>query len=166
MGKKKTTQTQSGSQNFNTANTYGWQETPDTKDIEAFRNWKPQVDPGLSYQYGNARNKLRSSFINPLGGYATPQMQDALQRSGERALNQDEAQAYRGGQYDVNNQRSGQLGMLAGLTAPRLTQTGSSGSGTSSGTTNTSQSGGLFGDILGAGSQVASAGLLGKNRRT
>ena len=56
----------------------------------------------------------------------------------------------REGQYDVNQQRMGQLGTLAALTAPHIVQTGGSGttSGTSSGTGTQTQSGGLLGDVL------------------
>lgn len=168
--------------NNTSANTFGWQNMSDTEDIKSLRGFTPQIDPGLGYQYANAKNRHRNSFINPLGGYQTAQMTDALQRSGERQLNQDQAQAFRGGQYDVNNQRLGQLGTLASLTAPRLTQTGSTNSGTSTdtssgtasgtssgtgtnvGNSNTIQSGDLLGQILGAGAMVGSSALTGKNR--
>jgi hypothetical protein len=160
MTKKKTkteqTSTNSGTQNSNYANSnsYDWKTAPDTPDTEAFRGWRPQVDPGLGYQYANAKNQLTSSFNNPLGGYQTPQMRDAQLRTGMRNLNQDESQAFRQGANDVNAQRGTQLGTLAALTHPQLVQTGSSGnasgtsSGTSSGTGTTTQSGGLLGDIL------------------
>lgn len=180
MGKKtqKTTQNSTTSQNtasnsaYNNAsnNTYGWETAPDTADTKAFREWKPQIDPGLGAQYGEARNQLRSSFINPLGGYGTAQMRDAQQRTGERRLNQDESSAYRSANYDVNNQKAGQLGTLAALTQPRLVQTGATNSGTASGTGSmtgtgsgsgtTVESGDLLGQILGGASQVGSAALL------
>lgn len=144
MAKKKS-ETKTTQDYANTAQ-YGWQQSPDSPDIEAYRSYKPQADPGIGYQYANQRNKLNSSFIDPLGGYSTPQMRDAQKRTGLRELGQDEAQAHRAGAYDVNQQRMGQLGSLAALTAPRLTQTGSS--GTSSGTQNTTQGNNLFGDIL------------------
>lgn len=168
MGKKKTTQTQNTQTAYNNQNAYGQIKPEDTPDIQAFRGWNPQIDPGLGAQYGAAKNKLRSSFINPLGGYQTAGMQDAQQRTGERNLNQDEAQAYRGAYYDANNQKQGQLGSLASLTAPRIVQTGSSGTGTGNMTGTTVQSGDLLGQILGGASQVGSAALMrpGKNRGT
>jgi hypothetical protein len=169
MGKKKQTSTQSGTQsgtqntNFNNTSTFDWKTAPDTPDTEAFRGWRPQIDPGLGYQYGQARNQLTSSFNDPLGGYSTPQMRDAQQRTGSRNLNQDESQAFRQGANDVNTRRGTQLGTLAALNHPQLVQTGSSGnasgtsSGTSSGTGQTVQSGGFWGDL-------ALASMQGKSR--
>lgn len=152
MAKKKsdTKTTQQQSQNYANTASYGWQQTPDSEDIKAFRAYEPQKDPGIGYQYANQRNKLNSSFIDPMGGYGTAQTRDAQLRTGLRSLGQDEAQAHRLGQYDVNQQKMGQLGSLAALTAPRLTQTGSTGSssGTMSGTSNTTQGNNLFGDVL------------------
>lgn len=180
MSKKKSTtqQTQNTSQQssgsssgqYANQNFYGEYVPSSTADIEAFRGWKPQIDPGLSYQYGNARNNLRKSLISPTGGYRTAAMDDAIMRSGERSLNQDEAQAYRGATYDQNSLRAGQLGSLAALTRPSLVQTGSTGlsSGTSSGsqtgqmsgTGTVQQSGGLFGDLLGGAATIGSAALM------
>lgn len=160
MSKKKSTTTQNQQQSYNSAQTYGQIAPQDTADIQSFRGWKPQIDPGLGAQYGAAKNRLRSSFINPLGGASTPQMQDAQQRTGERNLNMDEAQAFRGAYGDANSQRGGQLGSLAALTSPHILQTGSSGSGNMAGTANTVQSGDLLGQIISGASQVG-AGYLG-----
>jgi hypothetical protein len=160
MGKKKSKQTQQSQQSFSNQNTYGQITPTDTADISAFREWKPQIDPGLGAQYGAAKNRLRSSFINPLGGYATAGMQDAQQRTGERNLNQDESQAYRNAYYDQNQQRAGQLSGLAALTSPRIVNTGSSGSSMGSGTGTAVQSGDLLGQLLSGGAQVGSAALL------
>ncbi len=162
MGKKKstTTQTQQSQQAFNT-NQSGSTTVQDTPDIQAYRQWQPQTDPGLSYQYANARNRLNDSFDNPLGGYATAGMRDAIQRSGNRQLNQDESQAFRSGAYDVNQQKAGQLGNLAGLTRGVNTTGTSSGTGTmsGSGTGTTTQSGISWGEILGAAAQVGGGAL-------
>lgn len=162
MAKKKTTtnQTQNQSQNtqFNNTASYGEYKPTDTADISAFRDFRPQADPGIAAQYGAERNRLNQSFINPLGGQYSPHIADAIKRSEGRDISQRESQAFREGAYDVNNQRAGQLGSLAALTAPRLIQTGSSGtgSGTSTGSMQGTQVQGnnLFGDIL----QTAQAG--------
>lgn len=138
-GKDKSKTTQSQNTSFNNQAQYGWQQTPDTADTSALRSWKPQIDPGLASQYGRARNDLNSSFLNPIGGYTNASLQEKQRRTGMENLNQQEAQAFRGGQYDVNQQRLGQLGTLASLTAPRLTQTGSSGTGNMTGQSDTSQ---------------------------
>ncbi len=162
MGKKKniTDTKQQSTQAFNTA-TSGSTSVPDTPDIQAYRDWQPQGDPGLGYQYANARNRLNQSFDNPLGGYATPAMRDAMLRTGNRQLNQDESQAFRQQAYDINNQRSGQLGSLAALTRGSNTTGTSSGTGNMSGTgtATQSQSGISWGEILGAGAQVGSAAI-------
>jgi len=173
MGKKtqKTDTKQQSTQSFNTA-TSGSTSVPDTPDIQAFRGWQPQTDPGLSYQYANARNRLNQSFDNPLGGYATPAMRDAMLRTGNRQLNQDESQAFRQGAYDVNQQKAGQLGSLAALTRGQKTSGTSSGTGNMSGTGTTTQSGISWGEILGAAAQVGGAALGvpgiggGKNKST
>lgn len=164
MGKKKISTTQTGTQNYSNQNQYAQIAPQETQDTQAFRGWNPQTDPGLGAQYANARNNLRGSFINPLGGYATAGMRDAQQRTGERNLNQDEAQVFRQGSYDVNQQRSGQLGSLAALTQPRVVQSGSSGTGTGSGISSTVQSGDLIGQLIGGASQVGSAAIMGKKR--
>lgn len=163
MGKKKTTQTttQNQQQAYN-ANTASSSSVPDTPDIQAYRAFQPQVDPGLGYQYANARNKLNQSFDNPLGGYATPEMRDAMLRTGNRQLNQDEAQAFRAGTYDVNQQKAGQLGNLASLTRGTNTTGTSSGTGTMTGTgTGTTQQSGIsWGEILGAAANVGGSALM------
>lgn len=156
MSKKKTETKQQ--QSYSSANTYGQIAPDDTADVKAFRDFRPQTDPGLAAQYGNAKNQLTSSFDNPLGGYQTAQTRDAQQRTGLRQLNQDEALAFRQGTYDQNQQRAGQLSSLAALTSPRILQTGASGTGAMSGTQ--VQSGDLLGQILGGASQVGSAALL------
>jgi hypothetical protein len=160
MSKKKTKTDQTQSQNYANTNTYSQIAPEDTADIKAFRDFRPQTDPGLAAQYGNAKNQLTSSFNNPLGGYATAGMRDAQQRTGLRNLNQDESQAFRSGAYDQNQQRLGQVSSLAALTAPRLVQSGSSGSGNMTGSSTQVQSGDLLGQLIGAGSQVGSAALL------
>jgi len=152
------TNNQTSNQGFNNQNTYDFLTAPDTEDIKALRGWRPQIDPGIASQAGNARNKLRSSFINPLGGYATPAMQEAIQRAGERNINQDESQAYRGAFYDANQQRAGQLGTLANLTAPHLVGTGTT--GTSTGTTTGNQVGTSTGTSSGTSGGTSSGTTL------
>lgn len=144
MAKKKSNTAQS--QQYSNTAQYDWQNTPDTPDTAAYRNYRPEIDPSIAYGAANSRNRLNSSFINPLGGRLTGDMQDKLLRAGNRQIDQDASQAFRLGQYDVNQQRGGQLAGLAALTAPRLVQTGSSGTG--SGTSNTTQGNNLFGDVL------------------
>ena len=117
MGKKKqvTESKQQSQQSFNAA-TSGETSVPDTPDIQAFRGWQPQTDPSIPYGAASAHNRLSQSFDNPLGGYATPAMRDAMMRTGHRQIDQDASQAFRQSAYDVNQQKAGQLGTLAALT--------------------------------------------------
>lgn len=155
MSKNKKTKTdQNQSTNYSNQSAYNWFTPPDTEDTKSFRDWKPQIDPGLGYQYGRARNDLKNSFLNPLGGYGNAQIQDAQMRTGLSRLNEQESQAFRSGQNDVNTQRGGQLSSLAALTSPRLAQIGSSGSSTGTGTSTTGQVGGLGGDIASGALQM------------
>jgi len=54
-------------------------------------------------------------------------MREAIGRSQERELMQEGGAQFRQGQYDVNNQNFQKNSYLAALTAPPLTQTGSTG---------------------------------------
>lgn len=143
--KQQTTQTQ--------ANTYAWQSPPESADVNSIREWKPQIDPSLSYSFGRARRALSDSFDNPQGAYTTPAVRDAQQRAGNERLAESEAQAMRGGYADVNNQEMVKRMGLAELTNPRLVQTGGSSTGTSQ------QSGGLWPSIIGGAAGVGAAGL-------
>lgn len=174
MGSKKTKTTQQ--QSFNTQNA-GSTSVPDTPDINAYRGWQPQADPNIPYQAAASHERLHSSLNNPIGGYYSANTRDAIQRSGDRAIDQQASQASRLGQYDVNQQRGGQLSTLAALT--RGTNTTGTSSGSGQGTSTTVQSGDVLGQILGAAAQVGlgiatggasvpftSAASAGKNRGT
>lgn len=169
MGNRQTTQTQqtqnqTQNQAFNTQNQYGWQTPPDTADIQALRGTQFQIDPSIGYRIGGAIRRMQSSFNSPLGGYYTPGMRAAIERGQERELMQQGGQQTREGIYDVNNQNYARNLAVAGMTAPRLTQTGSSGqssgtvSGTSSGTSQTSEP--WYNGAIQGGASIGSALLL------
>ncbi len=150
MGNRQTTNTQqqqnqTQNQQFDTQSTFGWQTPPDTADTQRLRDTQFQVDPTIGARIGGAVRRMQSSFQSPLGGYFTPGMRAATERGQERELMQMGGEQTRAGQYDVNNQNYGRNLAVAGMTAPRLTQTGSSGtstgtqSGTSTGTASTSE---------------------------
>ncbi len=169
MGHKKTKQETQSTQKFDTA-TSGETSVPDTPDIQAFRGWQPQTDPSIPYGAASAHNRLDQSFNNPLGGFATAAMQDAMKRTGHRQIDQDASQAFRQSAYDVNQQKAGQLGSLAALTRGQKTSGTSSGTGSMQGTGTTTQSGISWGEILGAAAQAGTAAMgipgVGKNRST
>lgn len=160
MAKNKSKTTQSQNQQYSNTANYGWLNPPDTKDVEAYRNYRPEIDPSIAYGAAASRNRLNSSFINPLGGNYTADMKDKLLRSGNRQIDEGASQAFRLGQYDVNQQRGGQLGALAALTSPRLAQTGSSGTSSGTGTSNTTQGQNLFGDIMSGAQGAASIAMM------
>lgn len=161
MGDKQTTrQQQTQNQSFNTQNAYGWQTPNDTADVQVLRSHQFQIDPTIGYRVGGAIRRMQDSYQNPLGGYTTPQIRDATMRSQERELMQQGGQQFREGAYDVGNQQYGQKLAVAGMTAPRLVQTGSSGqqSGTSSGTATTSTP--WYSDAIAGGAGIGSALLM------
>jgi hypothetical protein len=156
-------QTQTGTGQYSQTGSSTSTNTPaaNTPDINRLRDQQFQVDPSIGYRVGGAIRRMQSSFNNPLGGYATPAMKDAIMRTNERQLLESGSQAMREGQQDVNQMDYSRNALLAGLTQP-TTQTGQSNqSGTSSQTGNitgsTSQP--LLGSIIGSAAGVGAAAL-------
>ena len=131
--------------------TYGQIQPQSNQYIDAFANYHPQVDPTIGFRAGEAKRRLSNSFLNPLGGFSTPQRDEAIRRAGERTIDEQAGMETRAGQYDVNQSRMGQLGSLATLMSPRIVQTGATGS--SSGSTGQN----LFGNVLDLGLGAANA---------
>lgn len=159
--------TTSGDFTGSSQNQFGWQQTPDSQDISALRGYREQLDPSIAHGYARRQTNLRNSYQNPLGQYTTPAMRDAALRSQEGDLEQEYGQAQRVGHNDMQQRTGQRLSGLAGLTAPRLTQTGETSSGTSSGTTSgqgsnsgtTTQSESMLPQIIGAAAGVGGAAL-------
>lgn len=149
-------QSSTQNQQFSQANTFGWETPPDTADVQALRSHQFQVDPTIGHRVGGAIRRMQDSFQSPLGGYTTPQMRDAIQRTQERELLQEGGAQFRAGQYDVNNQQFGQKAAVAGMTAPRMVQKTSS--GTSSGKATTSEP--WYNGLVQGGASMGSALLL------
>ena len=99
-------------------------------DIDALRNAKYEIDPSIGYRAGAAKRRLDNSFTNPLGGYSTPQRDEAIRRSAGRSIDEQSGMEARAGQFDVNRLNLGKEQFLAGLTAPPLVQSGSTSTGT------------------------------------
>lgn len=116
MGKKK-------SRNTTTA-TYGWQTTPDTPDIIAARQ-AAQQGPDLSSpiisSYARAADDIQNQYFET----DLPEAARGRAIAGQMfRLNQDRGTALSGAEAQRHGIKSGQLVSMAGLTAPRLTQTG------------------------------------------
>lgn len=151
--------TQNSTQNAQVSNQYGYQTPPSTPDIDKLRDQKFQIDPSIGYRLGEKERQLSDTFSNPAGGYVTPAIRDAILRSGRRDLMSQASQATREGQHDVNRLNYGRNAAVAGMTAPVLTQTGSTSSGTSSGSGTVSQSQSPWGTIAQVGASAAPLSL-------
>lgn len=125
MGGPKTTSTQT------TANQYGWNTPPGTADIEALRNFQFRSDPRLPHTFARARQNVEGTYDNPTGGFTTPQIKDANLRTAYEDIGQQEGQAYREENYGRQGLDYSRLADIAQMTAPRLTQTGGTSTGTS-----------------------------------
>lgn len=122
--------TQDSRSNYSNSVQYGQIHPESNRYIDAFANFEPQADPTIPYRAASARNRVNAGMMSPTGGYATPQMLDARRNSAFRDIDEQSAMASRAGQFDVNQQRMGQLGSVAAMMAPRIVQTGSTGSNT------------------------------------
>lgn len=159
LSDKKQTQQSTQTQQSQTQNQYGWQTKPSTPDLDNLRNQKFEVDPGLSAQYGRQRQQLEHGFNQPTGAYYSPQVKDAMLRSGRERLGQQEAEAYRGGQFDKNKLDYSRNLAVAGMSDPVLTQTGSSSTGTGSSSGTVKQSESPWGTIAQVGAAAAPMSL-------
>lgn len=157
MTKKKQTQQTTQNQNFQNTNTYGFMSAPETADVAAVRDFKFQADPSIGYAFGSAKNAIGNSFNNPLGGNYSPQMRDAILRSSLSGLAQQESQAKSEANQALQGSQFAQKNVVANLTAPRLVQTGGSGSSSGTGSGTTTQSGGLLESLLVGGASGAAA---------
>lgn len=143
MGSKKTKQ--------ESTNTYAYQAPPETADTTALRNTKFEEDPGIGHQFALLKEKAHNSYLNPLGPYTTPDVREKQLRATDMGINQEEAAAHRQGAYDVNQLDYAKKVGLAGLTAPKLVQTG--------GTQTTTAPSDIWGQLIGGAAGVGSAAI-------
>jgi hypothetical protein len=164
MGGSRQTQTQNQHQTTNFANTsaYDWLTPPESSDVNAVRNFQFQHDPRISYSFARAAQRIGDTYRNPLGGATTPQIRDASQRAAYGDLATEEAQALREENYGLQGLDYARRVDVAGMTQPRLAQTSSSGTSSSSGsgTSNIQQSTSPLGSIISGGSGIAGALIL------
>lgn len=146
---------QESKQNSQTSNTFGYQPGASSPDIDALRNQKFQIDPSIGFRLGEKERQLEDSMVSPTGGYVTPQIRDAILRSGRRDLMQQAGQQTREGAFDQNKLNYSRNLAVADMTKPVLTQTSSSSSGTGA----VRQSESPWGTIAGVGSSLAPLSL-------
>lgn len=137
-----------------TTASYGQIQPQSNQYTDAFADWRPQMDPTIGFRAGAAKRRLDDSFINPLGGYSTPQRDEAIRRSANRGIDQQAGMEMRAGQFDVNQQRAGQLGSLASMMQPRIVQTGTTGQ------SNSEQGKNIWGNLLDVGMGAASMAMF------
>lgn len=140
MGLSDRRQTTNTNSTSSTTNRYGFQTPPSTPDIDRLRNQQFQIDPSIGYRLGEKERQLSDSLANPTGGFVTPQIRDAIMRSGRRELMQQAGQQTREGAYDVNRLNYGRNLATAQMTQPILTQEGSTTTGSGTGTVSQGQS--------------------------
>lgn len=116
------------SQDYQGVNTFDWKTTPDTPDIQAVRDFKITADPRIPYLYGSAKRNIAGTYRNPLGANQTAATRDAGQRTQFADLAQSEAEASNESYQGTQGARFGQKLSVAQMTAPRLVQSGQSGS--------------------------------------
>lgn len=147
--------TQKSTGTSQTTASYDYKTPPSTPALDTLKSRTFEIDPGIAAQYGKQRSDLKSSFHQPNGAFLPPAVRDAQMRSGNERLGMQQAQAEREGQYDVNKLNYGRDLAVAGMSAPQLVQSGSSGS--QSGTTIQSQN--PVGGIAQFGASVAPLSL-------
>lgn len=113
-----------------TTNTYGYQPGAQSADIDALRGMKATVDPSIPYFFAQRRKDLEGSYNNPYGASTTPAVRDNAMRAASRGLDQAQGQAMSEAQYNADNSNFQRQGVIAGMTAPQLVQTGGSSTGT------------------------------------
>lgn len=143
--------TQKSKTQSTTGNTYSFHNNPGSADIDKLRNDTFEVDPGLKAEYANLRAGQEKSFGQPQGAYYNPQVKAQMLESGKERLGQQEAQAFREGQFDVNKLKYSRDAAVAGMTAPVFAQDTSSSTG--SGTVSQGES--PFGTALKVGAAAA-----------
>ena len=84
----KTTSNQTGTSSFDNTARYGQIHPESNKYIDEFANYRPSVDPTIGFRAGEAKRRLGNTFINPLGGFSTPQRDEAIRRAAERGIDE------------------------------------------------------------------------------
>lgn len=123
--KSKTTQ--------NSTMTYGHVSTPDTPDVIAARNAAQEsakADPTIPFRFARAKQNLDNGLNSKFGADYAPETREAMKYSRGNELDQEHGLALQQDAYRRQQQKFGNLYQMAGLTQPRVVQTGGSSQGT------------------------------------
>jgi hypothetical protein len=160
MGHSRQQQTQTQSQAYNNTNTVGWTAPPDTADIEALRQMQFTADPRIPYAFAHERQHAQDSYANTLGGYSTPQLQQAALNAHNQDSAQMESQAHAEDEHARQAMEFGKRSTVAGLTAPRLYNSGSSGTNSGTGTSTSTYSDSPMDNVVKGASAAGSLIML------
>lgn len=130
-----------GGQKATTENQYQFFQKPSWQGLEDLKAWNPTADPTIGANFGQQKNDFERSFVAPTGSYQTPELREQQMRSGIQQIGQNEGIARQADAYRQNNQKLGQLGTVASLSAPEFANTKST----------SKQGGGFWGSLLTAG---------------
>lgn len=113
-----------------TTNTYGFQSPPSWGGLEDFDKSISEAydtaDPSIPYTFANMRNNVNSRLSNPFGPNYSPEVADAMKYSETQNIDQMQGQAMREDSFNRKNAKVTAKATKAGMTAPILTQTGGS----------------------------------------
>jgi hypothetical protein len=113
--------------------TYGYMNTPDTPDIIAARQAAQEdqgADPSIGYRYARQRQNLNQ--ISPFGANYAPETREAMKYARGGELEQAEGAERQADFYNRKQRKFQNLYGMAGLTGPKLVQTGGSSTGSTS----------------------------------
>jgi hypothetical protein len=105
---------------FETNREFSFLTPPDTDDVRAFRDFRPEIDPTIGFRQAEQNRQLDRTLNNPLGSYTTPEMREQRQLRGREQIAQNAGMEQRAGQFDQNRLRMQQLGSLSDQTKPIL----------------------------------------------
>lgn len=119
--------------NQSTTASYGWQTPPTSPDVQALQteiDSGEQADPGIQFRAARQKQSLHNSLHNPFGANVSPETLEAMKYAREADIDTQTGQASREDFFRRKQARFGKLYAKAGLTQPRLTQTGGTMQGT------------------------------------
>jgi hypothetical protein len=146
MGKKKTKTT--------STNTYGWQTPSDTKDMTAYRDLATQgadFTSPLVHQFARAEEGIQNQIFE---GDLNPAVRDQIKRSQLTNLRMDKGAALSDAKMREHGYKTGNYANIASMTAPRLVQTGGTGTQT------VSDPMGWLGPAMQGGASVAGGAMM------
>jgi hypothetical protein len=116
----------------NTTMTYGSVTPQDTPDIIAARQAAAQdsgADPTIKYRFARQRDRVNNDF-SPFGANIAPETAEAMRYSRLGDLDNQFGAELAADSFRRRQQKFQNLYSMAGLTAPRIVQTGGSSTGT------------------------------------